>query len=108
MALFSRSRGRGREDRDAVEAWIDARRGVEIYVEPRTTVTGVTMLLVAADGEFTRRPIDTPDKARAFARRRGLPIYDATVVGYPQRMRDFSRRQTLLAQQERRQQLDGV
>ena len=31
--------------------------GVEAYVEPKTTVTDVTVVLVAADGEWTRRRI---------------------------------------------------
>jgi hypothetical protein len=103
MGLFSRRGGRAANPTDE---WIAARRGVEIFVEPRTTVTGLTMLLVAGDGEFVRRPVDSPKQARAFAHRHGLPVYDATVVGYPQRMRDFSRRRTLLEQRRRREQLD--
>jgi len=73
-----------------------AHRGVEIFVEPRTTVTGTTMLLVAHDGEFTRRQVANPAAAAAFARAHTLPIYEAAVVGYPQRMRDYSRRQSVL------------
>ena len=34
--------------------------GVEAYVEPRTTVTDTTILLVAHDGEWTRRRVDGP------------------------------------------------
>jgi hypothetical protein len=108
MGLFSRSGGRtSRGGSNPVDGWIADRRGVEIYVEPRTAVTGLTMLLVAADGEFIRRPVDSPKKAQAFARRHGLPIYDATVVGYPQRMRDWSRRRTLLARREQQRLLDS-
>ena len=73
-----------------------AHRGVEIFVEPRTAVTGTTMLLVAHDGEFTRRRVANPAAAAAFARAHTLPIYEAAVVGYPQRMRDYSRRQSVL------------
>jgi len=75
---------------------VQARRGVEVFVEPRTTVTSTTMLLVAHDGEFTRRPVANAAAAQAFARSHTLPIYDANIVGYPQRMRDYSRRQTIL------------
>ena len=57
-------------------------------------MTPVTMLLVAHDGEFTRKPIDAPEVARGFAKDHRLPVYDATMVGYPQRMRDYSRRET--------------
>lgn len=78
-----------------MEEWLQARRGVEVFVEPQTTVTGTTMLLVAHDGEFTRRPVRNPGAAAAFARAHTLPIYEAAVVGYPQRMRDYSRRQVI-------------
>ncbi len=88
--------------------WVSERRGVEVYVEPKTSVTPVTMLLVAHDGEFTRRPVTSPEVAKGFAREQGLPIYDATIIGYPQRMRDYSRRQTILQQRARREELGGA
>jgi hypothetical protein len=34
-----------------------------------------------------------PEDAAAFCERLGLPVYDAQVIGYPQRMRDYDRRQ---------------
>jgi hypothetical protein len=30
--------------------------------------------------------------AHAFANQRGIPSYDAAVVGYPERMREYNRR----------------
>ena len=79
-------------DRTHLEAWARSRRGVEAFVEPTTTVTTTTMLLVAHDGEWTRRRV--PDERRAFelARSLGIPVYDAGVVGYPQRMREWNSR----------------
>jgi hypothetical protein len=73
-----------------LEQFIASRRGVEAFVEPRTTVTETTMLLVAADGEWTRRRIDGPQAAWDFARKRSLPVYDVGIVGYPQRMREWN------------------
>jgi len=109
MSWFRRKSGTSRDDRKAtqefLEEWVSSRRGVEVFVEPRTTVTDVSMLLVAHDGEFTRRLVHKPDVARHFARDHALPIYDATVVGYPQRMRDYSRRQTILQQRAERDAL---
>ncbi|SDE55745.1 hypothetical protein [Auraticoccus monumenti] len=67
-----------------------SRRGVEAWVEPATKVTGPTLLLVAYDGEWTRRSIPTPSWGHSFAEHLGLPGYDAGVVGYPQRMRDWN------------------
>ena len=80
-------------DRADLEAFARSRRGVEAYVEPATTVTTTTMMLIAHDGEWTRRRV--PDERRAFelARGLGIPVYDARLVGYPQRMRDWNSRQ---------------
>ncbi len=68
-------------------------RGVEAYVEPETAVTQVTLLLVAFDGEWTRRRVPSAAWAHAFAEHVHIPHYDAAVVGYPQRMRDYNSRQ---------------
>ena len=69
-----------------------SRRGVEAFVEPRTSVTQTTLLLVAFDGEWTRRKVPSPEWAHAFAVHLQIPGYDAAVVGYPQRMRDYNSR----------------
>jgi hypothetical protein len=88
-------RGSGKADVAHLEQFVSTRRGVEGYVEPRTAVTETTIVLVAADGEWTRRRIDGPDVARRLSRELGIPVYDAQVTGYPQRMRDWSSRQKL-------------
>ena len=101
MALFrrrkragavSRDRVADRADLDHLESFVRTRRGVEAYVEPRTTVTETTVMLIADDGEWTRRRIDGPDGARRFARKLAIPIYDVRLMGYPQRMRDYNER----------------
>jgi hypothetical protein len=86
-------RGSGKADLAHLEQFVATRRGVEGYVEPRTSVTETTIVLVAADGEWTRRRIDGPDVARRLSRELGIPVYDAQVTGYPQRMREWSARQ---------------
>lgn len=101
MGLFDRFRRKSRpgvlrtasnQDTSHLAEWTKSRHGVEAYVEPRTTVTETTVVLVAHDGEWTRRRVASPDAARAFARKQGMPIYDAGIVGYPKRMRDYSAR----------------
>ncbi|MGY2874502.1 hypothetical protein ACVW00_001692 [Marmoricola sp. URHA0025 HA25] len=82
-------------DADHLRTWVGSRRGVEGFVEPRTTVSEVTLLLVAHDGEWTRRRVPSVEWAHDFANRLGVPSYDAAVVGIPQRMRDWNRRQKL-------------
>ncbi|MEV4500169.1 hypothetical protein C7C45_14525 [Micromonospora arborensis] len=91
-AVSSRDRAADRGDLDHLENFIRSRRGVEAYIEPRTTVTETTVILIADDGEWTRRRIDGPDGARRFAYRMGIPVYDVRLMGYPQRMRDFNER----------------
>jgi hypothetical protein len=86
-------RGSERADLTHLEQFVATRRGVEGYVEPRTTVTETTIVLIAADGEWTRRRIDGPEVARRLSRDLAIPVYDAQVTGYPQRMRDWSARQ---------------
>ena len=100
MGLFS---GRGRTTRSTaraayrvdlehMEQFVRSRYGVEGFVEPRTTVTETTLLLVAADGEWTRRRIGSPEEARRFGHRLSIPVYDVALVGYPKRMREFNAR----------------
>jgi hypothetical protein len=86
---------RAADSADAVylRGFVENHRGVEGFVEPRTTVSEVTLLLVAHDGEWTRRRVPSVSWAHDFANRLGVPSYDAAVVGIPQRMRDYNRRQ---------------
>jgi hypothetical protein len=79
-------------DQDHLAEFARSRRGVEGFVEPRTAVSAVTMLLVAHDGEWTRRRVPSVEWAHGFANSHGVPSYDAAVVGVPDRMRAFNRR----------------
>ena len=81
------------DDEAHLRAWAAAHEGVEAFVEPRTTVTDHTIVLVAKDGEWTRRRIAGPAGARKLARSMRMPVYDVQIVGYPQRMRDWNARQ---------------
>lgn len=101
LALFRRRKRPGRGipesaiDRavlDHLEEFIRTRRGVEAFIEPQTVMTETTVILIADDGEWTRRRIGGPDAARRFAHRMAIPIYDVRLVGYPQRMRDYNER----------------
>ena len=70
-----------------------SRRGVEAYVEPPTNVTATTLILIAHDGEWTRRAAGTRQSAFELAASLGVPVYDVLQTGYPQRMRDWNSRQ---------------
>ena len=86
-------------DEQHLNQFVRSRRGVEGFVEPRTAVTDVTLLLVAHDGEWTRRRVPSIRWAHDFANSHGVPSYDAAVVGVPARMREYNKRQKDLRQE---------
>ena len=89
-----RSRAMTSGDADAryLAEWVRDHVGVEGYIEPKTTVTDVTAVLVAGDGEWTRRIVGERG-ARRLAADLGIPVYDVERTGYPQRMRDHDARE---------------
>ena len=116
MGLFDRFRG-GRFARGAgaidpaadlnyLRQWVADHTGVEAYVEPKTTVTDVTVVLVAADGEWTRRGTRGEAGARRLGERLNIPVYDVQRVGYPQRMRDYDARRRIERERAARQELE--
>jgi hypothetical protein len=113
MSLLSRltkgrlgGRGAADDDRAHLRRWAAEHEGVEAFVEPRTAVTGTTVLLVDKDGAWTRRRVADPGAARKFARSLAMPIYDVQLVGYPQRMRDHDARERILRERARRARLE--
>lgn len=109
MGLFSRLRRRrsGRPERvdgpdmevdlKAVKAhfanFVATRRGVEAFVEPATNVSAESVILIATDGEWTRRALGSRKAAFELARSLGIPVYDINLTGYPKRMREWNSRQ---------------
>ena len=80
------------EDLEALREFARTRVGVEFFVEPETMVTDTTAVAVAADGEWTRRRVGSPQVIRRLARQLSLPVYDVQIVGYPERMRAYNAR----------------
>lgn len=88
----TRVRASDKVDEQHLRDWVAERRGVEGFVEPRTAVSEVTLLLVAHDGEWTRRRVPSVKWAHTFCNKHQVPSYDAAVVGIPQRMREYNAR----------------
>ena len=117
MGLFDRFRGRrnvrGVDGNDPaadlryLQQWVVEHTGVEAFVEPRTTVTDVTVVLVAADGEWTRRRAGGDAGARRLSERLKIPVYDVQKVGYPRRMRDYDARRRIERERALRDELEG-
>jgi hypothetical protein len=98
VRLFRR-RGRAGRVRESdssdithLKAFAGGHTGVEAFVEPPTAVSTTTVVFVASTGEWTRRRVRDARAAHEIANKLGIPSYDAAVVGYPQRMRDWNAR----------------
>ncbi len=99
MGWFERRRRRAQQEHDDeaqrvgayehLSAFVRTRRGVEAWLERPTNFNKPSILLVAFDGESTRRAVPDMEYGLAFAEEHGIPCYDAGVVPYPQRMRDY-------------------
>ncbi len=85
--------------------FVATRVGVEAYVEPATNVTQTTVMLVATDGEWTRRRVPDGATAAKLGAALGIPVYDVQRTGYPQRVRDWNARQRLERQRAARERL---
>lgn len=72
-----------------LEEFVDSRVGVEAFLEPKTAIYSTTLLLIAHDGEYLRRPVKDTRQAGEFCKDVNIPLYDAAKVGYPKRMRDY-------------------
>ena len=88
-AFFSKKNNPGLKELDG---FVAERKGIEGFIEPRTSTSPTTLLLVDREGDHLRAPVREPDDAVAFCEQHGIPVYDAQVIGYPQRMRDFEKR----------------
>jgi hypothetical protein len=80
------------EHRDEILDFIRTRPGVEAYVEPKTIMSHLSVVLVAEDGEWKRFELTDDSLLRAIERELHMPIYDAGRTGYPERMRRFKRK----------------
>jgi hypothetical protein len=103
------ARGSGNDpgaDLAYMRQWVAEHSGVEAFIEPKTTVTDVTAVLVAGDGEWTRRRAGGDAGAKRLAGRLKIPVYDVQKVGYPQRMRDYDAKRRIERERAARRELE--
>jgi hypothetical protein len=81
------------EDRKVILEFVESRTGVEAYVEPKTVMHPLSVVLVAGDGEHKRFELSDDAYIRQLAATHNLRVLDAARIGYPQRMRDYLKRQ---------------
>jgi hypothetical protein len=75
------------ERRDDIVRFLDPHDGVEAYVEPKTVVSPKSVVLIDGAGEWRRFELKEDASLRRLSAERGLPIFDASLTGYPARMR---------------------
>lgn len=86
-------RDSSRADLQALREFAESRRGVEAWIEPQTSVTQATLLLVADDGESIRRRVASPQAGHDFARKKlQIPVYDSNLVPIAARKREYDLR----------------
>ncbi|MBR6459903.1 MAG: oxidoreductase [Actinomycetaceae bacterium] len=99
MGLFSRKEKKvpRRQQKEAEAAtrahmaeFAASRIGVEAYFEPATPREQAALLLVANDGEWTRRRVPDLASAADVAQEIGLPFYEVVKTGYPAAMRRYN------------------
>ena len=75
-----------------LEQFAATHKGIEGFIEPKTPTSPTTLLLVDRYGEHIRAAVREPEDAVAFCERLAIPVYDAKVIGYPKRMREYDKR----------------
>ena len=91
-------RGRGRAAKPdagivkSIEEFLATRVGVEAYVEPETPTNPLSVVFVAADGEWIRKRIPDAAWLSKVSKAARMPVYEVARVGYPRRMREYRRR----------------
>ncbi len=75
-----------------LEQFAAERKGLEGFIEPQTPTSPTTLLLVDRYGEHMRAPVREPGDAVTFCERLAIPVYDAKVIGYPKRMKEYDKR----------------
>lgn len=75
------------ERRDEIIAFLDAHRGVEAYIEPKTAMSPLSVALVDENGDWRRFELADDRFIRRLASERHVQVLDAAQTGYPKRMK---------------------
>ena len=97
MGLFSRksaggSRGQRSQTFAHFSEFVSTREGVSAYYEAATAREPAAVVLVAIDGEWTRRKVPDIKAAQKLASDLGIALYDVAASGYPPAMREWNAR----------------
>lgn len=79
------------EQRAEIIAFLDSHRGVEAYVEPKTAMSPLSVVLVDEAGDWRRFELKEDTYIRQLASERSIRVFDAARTGYPNRMKRTGR-----------------
>jgi hypothetical protein len=71
--------------------FLDSHRGVEAYVEPKTAMSPLSVVLVDEAGDWRRFELMEDTYIRQLASERSIRVLDAARTGYPKRMKRTGR-----------------
>jgi hypothetical protein len=66
------------------------------------------LLVVVRLGQHLGAPLREPADAYAYCESHGIPVYEAQVVGYPKRMKDFEKRRRTGSQQDIEREIEEL
>jgi hypothetical protein len=79
------------EQRAEIVMFLDSHRGVEAYVEPKTAMSPLSVVLVDEAGDWRRFELMEDTYIRQLASERSIRVFDAARTGYPKRMKRTGR-----------------
>jgi len=79
------------EQRAEIVLFLDSHRRVEAYVEPKTAMSPLSVVLVDEAGDWRRFELMEDTYIRQLASERRIRVFDAARTGYPKRMKRTGR-----------------
>ncbi len=97
MWFFKRSSGKSakvarKETYEYAQDFCASRTDVEAYFEAETPREPASIMLVAHDGEWTRRKVPSLADAAKLSAELGIPLYEVARTGYPRSVREWNAR----------------
>ncbi|WP_124054940.1 oxidoreductase [Arcanobacterium ihumii] len=86
------TRSQVNQAQDYFSNFVETRQSVSAFFEEATPRESAALVLVAGDGEWTRRKVTDASSARKIAQKLGIDIFDVAKVGYPPQMREWNKK----------------
>ncbi|XCB30167.1 oxidoreductase [Arcanobacterium hippocoleae] len=78
------------ENTEYFSEFVTSRQGVRAFYEDGTSREPAAILLIAGDGEWTRRTVSDYSQAEKVAEKLEIELFKVAVTGYPREMREWN------------------